>query len=462
MRLAAVLFVVVGLLGCPPPEGADAGPSPLFPETPAGRKLFWLHTQLSTGGQVGDAELDAHVHEGLLDGGGRGALRQLISDWSDELAPSALLEVEQSELYVCEGLFITLGELRRHLRVDVEAEAPHRITSIRTSLAVDRNPAREAPLGLDEIGIETVALSGVALRDGVEVSVVDRQTLAPFDPPLAGESDGYGYARYRLPSAGADIAVRTVGIGGRVTYSSGEGYGGGFEVQAAVVDDPYFENQLAIALEVEETGSSHVMAIAWHGAGDDLEPVACAELTAEPALDNVYYSELRGFVVDRLAPHTWGTTTAAWSFNNAPGAHTLRFATDEVTTETTAQLEADAVHVVALAFDDEAPHPEPDGCYVPAEAGACAEVAELFSEPPGQPSLMRFVNTSASESYAVWWIDYGGDPVQTAVIEPGGSYLQDTFGDEWWLATDTDGDCAGVWRVTGHAMERAEIPASSR
>jgi hypothetical protein len=73
-----------------------------------------------------------------------------------------------------------------------------------------------------------------------------------------------------------------------------------------------------------------------------------------------------------------------------------------------------------------------------AEAAACKQGAK--SKKSNVPVKVKFVNKSG-EYRGVFWLDYKGQMVNYANLNPGESYTIDTFVSHPWAFTDGPGNC---------------------
>ena len=63
------------------------------------------------------------------------------------------------------------------------------------------------------------------------------------------------------------------------------------------------------------------------------------------------------------------------------------------------------------------------------------------------PTTIQFVNNS-NQPVSIYWIDYSGKRVLYAVLQPGQSYVQDTWLSHPWVATNAAGGCLDVFTVS--------------
>jgi len=77
-----------------------------------------------------------------------------------------------------------------------------------------------------------------------------------------------------------------------------------------------------------------------------------------------------------------------------------------------------------------------------AEAAACKQGAK--SKKSNVPVKVKFVNKSG-EYRGVFWLDYNGQMVSYANLNPGESYTIDTFVSHPWVFTDGPGNCIEMY-----------------
>lgn len=76
-----------------------------------------------------------------------------------------------------------------------------------------------------------------------------------------------------------------------------------------------------------------------------------------------------------------------------------------------------------------------------AEAASCSRAKSKTSD---TKVTVTFVNKSG-EFRAVMWIDFNGNPVPYANLNPGQSYKTDTFATHAWMFTDGPGNCVEMF-----------------
>ncbi len=77
-------------------------------------------------------------------------------------------------------------------------------------------------------------------------------------------------------------------------------------------------------------------------------------------------------------------------------------------------------------------------------APSCRQERQLRSIDSGLAVAIRFVNVSGTYR-SLYWIDFNGKAVQYQGLNPGQSYVQQTFVGHPWMATDGPGDCKQIF-----------------
>ena len=80
----------------------------------------------------------------------------------------------------------------------------------------------------------------------------------------------------------------------------------------------------------------------------------------------------------------------------------------------------------------------------PSQARNCELFGNLKSVDTRQPITITFVNTSGMFRH-IDWIDYNGNPVAYQALNPGQSYVQQTFVGHPWMTTDGPGNCIDIF-----------------
>lgn len=75
---------------------------------------------------------------------------------------------------------------------------------------------------------------------------------------------------------------------------------------------------------------------------------------------------------------------------------------------------------------------------------SCSQESSLQSINGFTSTFVQFVN-STPESVDIYWLDYSGHRVLYNVLQPGTSYVQQTYLTHPWVATDVLGDCIGIF-----------------
>ncbi len=83
---------------------------------------------------------------------------------------------------------------------------------------------------------------------------------------------------------------------------------------------------------------------------------------------------------------------------------------------------------------------------LPAAAGdiPCSAAQSLRSQNSAQPTQMTFVNRTG-EGRAILWIGFDGRTKQYAYLNPGQSFLVNTFVTHPWMVTNGPGDCIDIY-----------------
>lgn len=79
-----------------------------------------------------------------------------------------------------------------------------------------------------------------------------------------------------------------------------------------------------------------------------------------------------------------------------------------------------------------------------AEADSCRKFGRVKSRNTGQAVSIRFSNRTSSYRM-VMWLDYDGRPVEYKALNPGDSYVQQTFVGHPWMVTDGPGNCKEIF-----------------
>lgn len=81
---------------------------------------------------------------------------------------------------------------------------------------------------------------------------------------------------------------------------------------------------------------------------------------------------------------------------------------------------------------------------------SCASLGSIRSVDGGAPANITFVNDT--EGYrVVMWIDFNGNFVEYAALNPGQSYVQPTVVGHPWMITDGPGNCLEIYAPTAGA-----------
>jgi uncharacterized protein len=87
----------------------------------------------------------------------------------------------------------------------------------------------------------------------------------------------------------------------------------------------------------------------------------------------------------------------------------------------------------------------------------CDEVRSLSSTGDDQAVRITFVNRTGM-TRGLLWVDGDSQPIDKANIEPGGSFVANTFANHAWMLTDGPGNCAEVF-VAGSKSGSFEVTA---
>lgn len=79
-----------------------------------------------------------------------------------------------------------------------------------------------------------------------------------------------------------------------------------------------------------------------------------------------------------------------------------------------------------------------------AQAASCAKFGKVKSLNSNTPVMVTFVNKSG-EYRGVMWIDFKGQPVSYANLNPGQSYSINTYVTHPWMFTDGPGNCVELF-----------------
>ena len=75
---------------------------------------------------------------------------------------------------------------------------------------------------------------------------------------------------------------------------------------------------------------------------------------------------------------------------------------------------------------------------------SCQQFGSLKSYNSGQSLSIRFTNRTSGYR-TLMWLDYSGQPVEYKNLNPGESYVQQTFVGHPWMATDGPGNCKEIY-----------------
>ena len=75
-----------------------------------------------------------------------------------------------------------------------------------------------------------------------------------------------------------------------------------------------------------------------------------------------------------------------------------------------------------------------------AQAASCSKFGKVRSQNSNTPVTVTFVNKSG-EYRSVMWIDFKGQPVSYANLDPGQNYTIKTYVTHPWMFTDGPGNC---------------------
>ena len=79
-----------------------------------------------------------------------------------------------------------------------------------------------------------------------------------------------------------------------------------------------------------------------------------------------------------------------------------------------------------------------------AQAASCAKFGKVRSQSSNAPVTVTFVNKSG-EYRSVMWVDFKGNLVNYANLNPGQRYQIDTYVTHPWVFTDGPGNCVGMF-----------------
>ena len=79
-----------------------------------------------------------------------------------------------------------------------------------------------------------------------------------------------------------------------------------------------------------------------------------------------------------------------------------------------------------------------------AQAGSCSKFGKVRSQNSDTPVTVTFVNKSG-EYRGVMWIDFKGQPVSYANLNPGQKYTINTYLTHPWMFTDGPGNCVEMF-----------------
>ena len=79
-----------------------------------------------------------------------------------------------------------------------------------------------------------------------------------------------------------------------------------------------------------------------------------------------------------------------------------------------------------------------------AEAASCSKLGGIRSQTSKTPVKVTFVNKSG-EYRSVMWIDFKGQPVSYANLNPGERYTISTYVTHPWMFTDGPGNCVEMF-----------------
>ena len=90
------------------------------------------------------------------------------------------------------------------------------------------------------------------------------------------------------------------------------------------------------------------------------------------------------------------------------------------------------------------------GYYKEAPAESCSLEGTLKSVSSSVPTPVAFVNTSTTDTFIVYWLNYSGQRVWYATVAPGKTWSIPSFVTHPWLIADSVGTCAAIFQpLTG-------------